>query len=588
MAITLVTAPQNHSPAYNPIEYTFSSGNSSQCDFKYIADLYVNSAFVVRLKSFPDLNGIGSFRLERILQDYLSVKFGYVSGGGIDYVCNNEGFNLVGSQHLCSYYLEIREDYNTSANCTGSSTTSAILYTSGVKYSWNGALSIDQFFTFTEAKYLATDSKTNWLTNKPKRILLPKYEDGLEVIAFMQTSSASPSGIVYDIIIKSYDSNNLLINTITKITLISPSVNNDKIIYFTHSPYSINLITPSTGTQPVVTDATIYYTIQLRDYSANAVTKIQEYEIDNRCSKYNHFRLYWQNRIGLLDSYHFPMLSKQNVSIDRNNFSKSLSANPNKPYDRSEQTLSVNATQNYSCVSNWMTEEESKWIEELFTSPEVYATYKEIIEVHLANITVSGSVLYFDITSQLIRPEELTVGNEIKFVLKSYEHNITGAAYNAMFVDFIISDGGETIPNGTVFDFNVINGTAIGMPNSGSGTILGYNGSSYQTDIPCTINAGSLITGTIESISTINSKRIDTCHFQRYNGGLKNRLEFDIPSSATVYNPTNGGSLFIQLTKTIPVIITSNTYEQKIKNNIKNINYQIDFRNANSKNIQSK
>lgn len=65
MAISLISYPQDHQPAYNKIEWVFNSGNVNTCDFVYIRDLYINGSFAIRLKAFPDAtNKYGYFNIE--------------------------------------------------------------------------------------------------------------------------------------------------------------------------------------------------------------------------------------------------------------------------------------------------------------------------------------------------------------------------------------------------------------------------------------------------------------------------------------------------------------------------------------------
>src|SRR5688572_17130098 len=129
MSISAVSAPSSISPAYNPLRFEFSSTNSAECDFSYISDLYVNGVFAVRLKSIPEgASDHGVFRVEEIIQDNLTFDF-KPELSGIDQNDNS----------ICSYYLEIRESYNSDPDCLGEPTVSAVLHTTSVYYAWNAA-----------------------------------------------------------------------------------------------------------------------------------------------------------------------------------------------------------------------------------------------------------------------------------------------------------------------------------------------------------------------------------------------------------------------------------------------------------------
>ena len=113
MAITLISNSGTFRPAYNPIQWVVSSNNVSRCEFVYLCDVYINGDFIIRLKAEAGVNDYGYFRIERVLQDYLSKDFRH---------------NLVGfasnTNSSCEYYLEFREQYNTNyaTTCVDSDT----------------------------------------------------------------------------------------------------------------------------------------------------------------------------------------------------------------------------------------------------------------------------------------------------------------------------------------------------------------------------------------------------------------------------------------------------------------------------------
>jgi len=161
MAISLVSAPDQYTPAYNPIVFEFSSGNDSQCEFNYICDVYVNGTFATRLKTFPETSGNGIFRIDRILQDYLTQDFNPAIS---DFTPNPNS--------ICSYYLELYERYNTNADCVGDVTLQALSYTSPVKYSFNAAFQYQTLGDFTQTSHILEDAASQPLTDMPDDLLI--------------------------------------------------------------------------------------------------------------------------------------------------------------------------------------------------------------------------------------------------------------------------------------------------------------------------------------------------------------------------------------------------------------------------------
>jgi hypothetical protein len=79
----------------------------------------------------------------------------------------------------------------------------------------------------------------------------------------------------------------------------------------------------------------------------------------------------WLNRAGGWDFFSFTKDSKKTVDIERSEFTKILDWNYNVG-DRGDTIFAQKAKENFTVNSNWITEGESIWLEELLTSPEVY------------------------------------------------------------------------------------------------------------------------------------------------------------------------------------------------------------------------
>jgi hypothetical protein len=110
MAITLISAPQRVSPVYNPIAFTVSSDNTTECNFTYICDVYVNGIYVTRLKLFPSgANDYATFFVERILEDFLTY----------DLQENLYGSSIfaMSPNSIIDYELRFGEEYDSSAQC---------------------------------------------------------------------------------------------------------------------------------------------------------------------------------------------------------------------------------------------------------------------------------------------------------------------------------------------------------------------------------------------------------------------------------------------------------------------------------------
>ncbi len=585
MAITLISSPDTFQPAYNPIEFKFVSDNVATCDFKYIADIFVNGVFAVRLKIFPEIsNNQGYVRVERILQDFLSYKFSTVTGGGVgvSYLPTVAGFQTL-DNHLISYTIQMREQYNGANDCLGSVVTSSVLYTSGTFYCWNGALNRDSYFSYDQYQYLANDNDSRFLTNRPiATTTLIKSNTGT-LLSFLHTNANAPTGVVTQAIVELYDSRHVYLatNTVANTYLANTTLN--KCLVF-------NLI-PSTLTS--FNDNTKFIVVYLADASSVRITEAFVFEIDTRCTKYQKNNLYWLNPLGGWDNYHFDLVSNRSLDIKRDQYEKNTSQTLLRPFDRGNTITSVNSVDKWTLTSNWMTENESKWLGDLFTSPEVYMDQKEIFSTTYST-AYGGAYLSFDFS--LFNAYEFVVGSKITYQTNSLHYTIDADLWNGGFLDISIPESiANPIDIGTFFNYTIRNGAVFGIPNAGTGTIVSMSAPGlWHTDIPCPINpmAGYITIGTFDAVQTINgleygSMITDTFTTGTINAGEKVNISASQLGTASVVNGHMGGTLEIELTKMIPVVLTDTNFKPKVKDNIRNINHTVELQRAYKKNIQN-
>lgn len=77
------------------------------------------------------------------------------------------------------------------------------------------------------------------------------------------------------------------------------------------------------------------------------------------------------NRVGGFDYFNFTLDSKKSISVNRTEYEKVLAYNYSIG-DRGKNLLAQKGEIKMTITSNWITEKESAWLEELITSPDVY------------------------------------------------------------------------------------------------------------------------------------------------------------------------------------------------------------------------
>lgn len=119
------------------------------------------------------------------------------------------------------------------------------------------------------------------------------------------------------------------------------------------------------------------YTLQILRSDGSPYSEIRKWKIVDECTLMEKIRIAFLNKLGGFDYFTFTRDKKKTVNIKKNEYSKILPWNweygqPEKRSDRGSTIFSVEADETFTLNSNWITEEEAIWLEELMTSPEVY------------------------------------------------------------------------------------------------------------------------------------------------------------------------------------------------------------------------
>jgi len=428
MSISILQHPQVLMPAYNDIVFTVDSDNKNECEFRYICDVYVENIFVERLKLFPDpVTGYASFKLQGVLQDYISYDLHQNLYGSSLFSTNDNTCKL--------YSLKFGEEYDNSSQCDAGTAVYSNLTVTGSYYVFNAALQYEQWLSWDYTDYETTNVLSKFLTNAPNKVLISKGSQ--------MTFNFVNSTTVDKLQVKTYDSSGSLIGTYLFDNSISFTNSQSRIMTMGVGPENLNNSTLLSGSQPIINASVIYYTIQLLDASNLPLSELKRIDIDNRKTVFTEHRFWWLNRWGGFDSYDYSMKDKRSVNTNRTFYNKLTgkftSASPNGTWnynigDRGKTVLSVNANELKVFNSNWLTENESLWMEELFTSLEVYLSSTNTIE-NFCNLSYS-----FDVETELYSvtipvKEDYEIGENIfiDFGTDNYFSYLSGS-YLADFV----------------------------------------------------------------------------------------------------------------------------------------------------------
>lgn len=436
MAITLIAAPDNFSPAYNHLKHIYDSTNKNLDGFRYVFDVYqTGGSKIAEYRVLPRItDGYGEIDLSRLLQNY--VTYVYPSGTNEIAVANS----------AYQYTLKIGEEYVTTFSYTASVVQDGIYVeiTPTVAHSFvvgdrvvitqaDGGVAnpnLEGLFTVTAVNG-TTSFTVNSLWSEVTDATINgevRYSDNRKTVTRdIRTETAA---WVYDGAIKpqdfrSYDGSVYLLNAVTDKFLttmpremwITPTqdlfvlTGNNNVTtgnirfqdsngsFFNYNVTNNDIVTlcnvganNSTALDPNTIDYYDFWFAGASPTFTQQSEKIRVY-IDQRC-KINDYEILFYDRLGSWGSFAFQLKDYKRGTVTKEVYNQDLIgsvASAKWTYDTYEfgsrvvfpaidETLELN--------TNWMTEDMAEYFSELVSSPQ---TYIKIGSTYLACIVQDTS-----------------------------------------------------------------------------------------------------------------------------------------------------------------------------------------------------
>ena len=252
-------------------------------------------------------------------------------------------------------------------------------YISSIKGVWNGVRNKIDWLTFDYTDY---DMKSSvggkkFLTDAPRTQYINSNQS-----AFLYFLSSTTT--ITRLFIKSYDANGSLI--------VSTHISNPTSYTYTMAAcgtYDITNSDPSTwnsSNAAAFFNGAAYYTVNTSGIADN---EIVTFYIDSKCSKYTPIRLHWLNRLGGFDSFNFNLKSTEDEDIKRASYKQEEHNFTGTSWEytkasRGTTDYHIQTQQKLTVNTDYLTEAESTWMNDLFTSPVIYQ------EVNNELIAMSG------------------------------------------------------------------------------------------------------------------------------------------------------------------------------------------------------
>jgi hypothetical protein len=423
MAITIQQSPTTPNMANNNLVYAVTSNSSSAPQYQFVVDLTLSGSNTVlqRIKQQPNPNNAGIFDMGSIITNYLDSD-------------NTWETQKFATSSLTSKRFQVKfgEQYGTSAS------SSVILYTgvaavtgspavtaSAYNYIVNGLVDPNDKvnWNFPSASYYdaeyasdgaVTYSLQNTLSNAP---LTKSIQDGeYETISlfngnFPGVSTASVyAQDIFEVEFKVYNSSNTLVQTASFYNSVAngggPRTNPTAQLWgsvFSSLTAGQQLLTIGVGPQNIddwttaLTSSWAYYDVTVYGQSDdgllndNGTFAKRRYVKEGAQCGYDGVRFAWKNEFGVWDYYTFTLQTDKAFGIERANYEQTFvpySSDYPVPYSKQRRGV-INyynkPVQTQVANSNWLDQDESDWLKELFFSANVF--YQEGTEFYPAVIT---------------------------------------------------------------------------------------------------------------------------------------------------------------------------------------------------------
>lgn len=350
MALTLHQEPQELTPAYNDQIFTALSDQIAVSDFKYVVTVIVNgdtaNTYTEDILQRPD--GWLVFNAMQWVKNYIEHYF------ELNDVVMSYPINTATNKSV-SVEVKIKEYY-----------TGAVQSTDTTNYvAFDACLEDNDFRNYDFSDYVFGGTTGLYFLSKTITTITPDSRIALNQPLFLHFIN---NGTAVDNIIITLRRGGSTIDTVSIASLPTPVT--------AHDVYQLYVGTIIfTGATPAVGD------VVRVDFLDNTSTSLLRwsYTVQDICTKYTDYVIYYLDRDGNILSFHFEMKSKKNhtkkvnsVALNKNVLNTTTGAYGSNTYDREEHIVSTATESTIELNTNWLTQLQIEQLKDLFDSPMVY------------------------------------------------------------------------------------------------------------------------------------------------------------------------------------------------------------------------
>lgn len=351
MALTLHQEPQELTPAYNDQIFTALSDQIAVSDFKYIVTVIVNgdTANTYTEDILPRPDGWLVFNAKQWVKNYIEHYFEF------NLVVLSYPINIATNKTV-TVEVKIKEYYTAAIQSTDTTTYEA----------FDACLEDNDFRNYDFSDYIFGGTTGLYFLSKDINTILPDSRVALTqpiFLHFINNPSTPVDSIVIDL-----RRGGSTIDSVSIASLPTP-VNNYDVLQLFVGTQIFSVATPAVGD-----------TVRVDFKDSGAATLLRwSYIVEDICTKYTDYVIYYLDRDGNILSFHFEMKSKKNhtkkinsVTLNKNVLNTTTGAYGSTTYDREEHIVSTATESTIELNTNWLTQLQIEQLKDLFDSPIVY------------------------------------------------------------------------------------------------------------------------------------------------------------------------------------------------------------------------
>lgn len=352
MAYSIQQQPQDYSPAFNPLTFVVRETDTAitgASNFRYLCEVEIDGTIQAKLKApirYGSSQNEAVFDITEIIASYVGNDFEPPSAAAV-----------VGQPRIVTYRAKFGYEYG-----SGVVTEATGVVNTNNKFSWDACLPVQDFLGYAQADYLTATGGTagaQFLTNVRNRKV--QADEAHTVHALFGTDTANK---VFEF--KSYNAAGTLLQTVQKT--------------FTYVDYKSRLLAADCTFNGIgfTSGNEAYYTVQAypSGYSGKA-SEVMRFDLWTECSKYDPVTLHFLNTLGGFDSYTFRKRTVRNLTGEKKTFEQDSFRYTTGAYNYSNArggvtNYNTTLTEQWTLNTDFLTDTEAEYIEQLLFSPVVY------------------------------------------------------------------------------------------------------------------------------------------------------------------------------------------------------------------------